>query len=189
MDNPYQPPRAELLPTAPKNGLGEAFEPFSTWYVFGLSIVTLNLYPLYWMYSRTQRLNTLQGIEPIGATFVYFVLAINIVGYPLGFAAGYFTQIHELATASDIVDIVGGISLLIWAFAFRNRLNSFLETGPATYRRLTPVMTFFFQSLYLSYKLNENLELERSAQQPASESAEDTAPSKAAEAYQPPALE
>jgi hypothetical protein len=42
---------------------------------------------------------------------------------------------------------------------FRNRLNAFLERSSEPTSKLGPVMTFLFQVLYLSFKVNQNLDL------------------------------
>jgi hypothetical protein len=42
---------------------------------------------------------------------------------------------------------------------FRDRLNTFLERSSVKTSKLGPVLTFFFQVLYLSFKVNQNLDL------------------------------
>ena len=159
MDNPYQAPHAELLINDSGNALKDVFQRFSTWYVFILSILTLGLYVIYWMYSRTRSLNRLQGIEPISEVFILVAVAWNIVSYPLAFAEEFWQFSAELLLASTVFNIAASVLLLVWAFMFRSRLNLFLADSPLPSSRLGGVMTFFFQSLYLSYKINENLEL------------------------------
>ncbi len=159
MQNPYEAPTADLSTQKEQSDRLDIFERFSTWYLFGLAIVTLSLYILYWFYTRTKTLNRLKGVDPIGDNFMSVTIVINVISLPLSFAQPLFDAYGLSILIPDIVSLIGGILLLIWAFKFRHRLNDFLAKHQSPHSKAGPVFTFLFQSLHLSYKINENLDL------------------------------
>jgi hypothetical protein len=165
MQNPYETPSADLSIANEQSERLDIFKRFSTWYVFGLAIITLSLYILYWFYTRTKTLNRLKDINPISDNFMSITLVINVISFPLSFAQPLLQSYGNYALIPDIVSIVAAILLLIWAFKFRNRLNEFLVNHQTPHRKAGPVFTFLFQSLHLSYKINENLDLLQQTQQ------------------------
>ena len=163
MRNPYDAPKADLATQDEQSDSLAIFPRFSTWFVFLLSFATLGLYILYWLYHRTRILNRLKGISPISDTFIFLALGFNVVAIPVNIGEAFVKQNHEYILASNSLYIASTLLLLIWAFKFRHRLNDFLEKSPYPTSRLGPVFTFLFQSLYLSYKINQNLGLEETA--------------------------
>jgi fumarate reductase subunit D len=159
MQNPYESPQADLSIPEEQSDRLDIFERFSTWYVFGLALVTMNLYIFYWLYSRTRTLNRLKGISPIGDTFILSTIIINIVSLLLSLGGVIIKNSSEYVLMSNITSIIAGILVLVWVFKFRHRLNDFLEQHQLPHRKAGPVFTFLFQTLHLSYKINENLEL------------------------------
>lgn len=165
MHNPYDAPKADLAVQDEQAESLAIFPRFSTWFVFLLSFATLGLYILYWLYNRSRILNRLKGISPISDTFIFLTLGFNVVSIPVNIGEAFVNQNQEYILASNILYIVSTLLLLIWAFKFRHRLNDFLQKSPYPTSRLGPVFTFLFQSLYLSYKINQNLELMQTAQE------------------------
>ncbi len=159
MQNPYETPDADLSTPEEQSERLDIFKRFSTWYVFGLSIITLNLYILYWFYTRTKTLNRLKGVSPISDTFMSMTIMLNIISLPISFAQPYFRDNQNYGLMADTVSILATLILLVWAFRFRHRLNNFLLQHQPTHRKAGPIFTFLFQALHLSYKINENLEL------------------------------
>jgi uncharacterized membrane protein (DUF373 family) len=159
IQNPYESPQADLSIPEEQSDRLDIFQRFSTWYVFGLALVTMNLYIFYWLYSRTKTLNRLKDISPIGDAFMFSTIIINIVSLLLSLGGVIFENNNEYVLMSNITSIIAGALLLVWAFKFRHRLNDFLEQHQHPHREAGPVFTFLFQTLHLSYKINENLEL------------------------------
>jgi uncharacterized membrane protein (DUF373 family) len=159
MQNPYESPQADLSTPEEQSDRLDIFQRFSTWYVFGLALVTMNLYIFYWLYSRTKTLNRLKDISPIGDAFMFSTIIINIVSLLLSLGGMIFKNYNEYVLMSNITSIIAGILLLVWVFKFRHRLNDFLEQHQLPHSKAGPVFTFLFQALHLSYKINENLEL------------------------------
>ncbi len=159
MIDPYQPPAADLTKRGNRNNSLSGFQKFSTWYVFGLSIITLGLYLAYWLYTRTRTLNNLQAIEPIGDAFITTTLSAYLLYYPIGIGEIFMEQYQGYLVFSNILSLTGSILMLVWVFKFRHRLNTFLSNNYEELSQLGPVLTFFFQVFYLSFKLNQSIEL------------------------------
>ncbi|MEM7561947.1 MAG: DUF4234 domain-containing protein, partial [Pseudomonadota bacterium] len=128
------------------------------WYVFILSFVTLSLYIPYWFYSRTRQLNQIVH-DQTTSLFIYVSVAIYLATWLVGFTPLFFPALDPYFGESQphmlyfpIIDLAANIFILIWAFKFRNRLN---ETFSGPDFKIGIVMTFFFQNIYLQYKLNE----------------------------------
>ncbi len=159
MDNPYEAPSAELFNINLKNNFLKEFKFFSTWYVFILSIITLGIYPLYWLYNRTKKINRTKELEPIPESFIYSVLIL----YVFSILAAYYPYFYQVSKQYflyvNLFSYFVTILVLVWVFKFRNRLNNFLSKTHAPCMPLGPVITFFFQVLYLSFKLNEIIEM------------------------------
>lgn len=170
MGDPYQPPAVDVSPPDVRSADSiKVFEKFSTWYVFGLSFITLGLYPVYWLFSRSRRLNKLKYIEPVNETYMQVTAVVWVLSYPVSIGEIYMMDNPSYLLFSNGFEIATAIMVIVWAFMFRNRLNTFLERSSAKTSRLGPVLTFFFQVLYLSFKVNQNLQL---AEQPVEGSAE-----------------
>lgn len=157
LKSPYSTPSANLFETKKgANALSE-FKRVSTWKVFFLSLITFGIYIYYWIYSRTKILNKLPSVEPIGNVFMNSVIVFLILSCILG----WFTKVNtdsSLLALSQVVSFAASALAIIWCFKFKNRLNTFISNNIGNGSMLTPIMTFFFQVLYLSYKLNENID-------------------------------
>jgi uncharacterized membrane protein len=168
MGDPYQPPTVDVSPPDVRSANTiQVFEKFSTWYVLGLTFITLGLYSVYWLFSRSRRLNKLKYIEPVSETYMQVTAAAWVLSYPVGIGEIYMQDNASYLLFSRGLEIATAMMILVWAFMFRNRLNTFLEHCSVKTSRLSPVLTFFFNVLYLSFKVNQNLELaEEPVQEP-----------------------
>ncbi|MCP4597234.1 DUF4234 domain-containing protein [Neptuniibacter sp.] len=163
VENPYSAPEADLEKPQQANDL-RVFTRFTTWAVFGLSIITLGFYTIYWLYNRTEKLNSI--IEDkiskgyMIATTVVYILSMLLSYAPLAVGQGS----EMMIVAQPIISLVSAIMMLIWVFKFRNRLNRITQSeGKPTW--CGPILTFFFQTLYLNYKINQNLDMRNSTDQ------------------------
>jgi len=158
--NPYAPPKANL--DAPVEATTvQAFPRFSAWGVFLLSGVTLGVYPVYWLYTRTRILNRLLPSNPIpkGLAFAAVVLLLgNAAG---SFLEGIYPGNLGVRGMSSLIGLAFSIVNLCWVFMFRNRVNEHCVSHKGDRYWLGGVLTFFFQVLYLQYKLNELIDQER----------------------------
>lgn len=145
-DNSHHYPESNINPMNLDMGV-KNFERFSAWGVFGLSIITLGFYPLYWLYTRITKLNSFHSKE-ISPILLKSLVALMIVQLLL------FLFIPEGAVLSDLTAIFYIILYLVVLFTFRNRLVEI------TRDKINPVITLFFGTIYLQYKINKCIDLE-----------------------------
>lgn len=163
VENPYSAPEADLVKPLITNDLS-VFTRFSTWAVVGLSIITLSIYTIYWLYTRTEKLNSITEDKiskgyMLAATAVY-ILSMILTYAPLAVASGS----EFMILAQPLTSLASAIMILVWVFKFRNRLNRLTQSeGKPTW--CGPILTFFLQSWYLNYKINQNLDIQNSTEQ------------------------
>ncbi len=156
VDNPYVAPEAELEVQHAAGDLS-AFTRFSTWAVLGLSIITMGIYSIYWLYSRTQQLNKVSS-DRISQGFVSAAVVLYVANMALSLVVSFITDgAGVLAVVSSVLSLVSSIMFIVWAFKFRNRLNRVTQSaGKPTW--CGPILTFFLNVLYLNYKINQNID-------------------------------
>ena len=152
--NPYSAPTADLS-VANDDLISGNFQRFSAWWVFLLTIVTLGIYPVYWVYTRAQTVNRLHE-NPIAPAWLYLMaifFALTFVAQFL-FADG---SAYLLANLAYLVTYVGSL------FKVRNRLKDLMGNSTNSAYELGPVLTFFFNGIYLQYKINEFIDNSQSS--------------------------
>lgn len=161
-ENPYSAPEADLETPVAAHDLS-VFPRFTTWAVFGLSIITLGLYSLYWIYDRSKKLNSITE-DKISHGFMTATLVVYLASYVLSFAPlimGFGSEM--LAILEPLLSLASFVMMIVWVFMFRNRLNTITQSeGKPTW--CGPILTFFFQVLYLNYKINQHLDLQQANQ-------------------------
>ncbi|ODC02499.1 hypothetical protein BFW38_02000 [Terasakiispira papahanaumokuakeensis] len=162
IENPYVAPQADLEVHRDPGDLS-VFPRFSTWLVLLLSIVTLGIYAFWWIYDRTRKLNTISEDKlPMGLVKTYIIFSVLGTFLPIIFTIVMINSAQSSSFAlvsllGNLLSFVGFVLLEIWAFQFRNRLNSLTHSqGQKTWAG--GVMTFFFTALYMSYKINQHLD-------------------------------
>ena len=134
------------------------FPRFSTWYVLFLSIITLGVYSVYWMYHRSMILERIHPREPIHKNFMFLSIGVWALSFILSMTSGPGPHPYE-PSSPLLIQLVSAVLFLIWAFLFHARLNRFLRAAGLPHQMLHPIFTFLFQALYLSYKINQNIDL------------------------------
>lgn len=165
--NPYATPEAQLeKPVVPQDGI-TAFERFSAWWVFLLLFVTLGIYAVFWLVARTRTFNDLFPDDRISGRFIGLTLGLYVLNLMLGVVdevasgpIGGSLQTHDIYTVFSMVVYLVSVGLLIvWPFRLRRRLND-LNAAHSGLSPLYvgPILTFFFSTIYLQYKINQSLD-------------------------------
>lgn len=148
-ENPYKTPDATLT-TSADDGSVLALGRFSAWGVFGLTLITLGLYPIYWLYTRAKKINALHE-KKISTFLLQGLLALTLVSWVTS-----FLEVNDLMViVSGLAALAYTVLYLVLLFKVRNRLQDILNrSGDGDYR-LGGLMTFFFFCIYLQYKINQ----------------------------------
>lgn len=150
--NPYQAPSSNLETNNSDSSITQ-FKRFSAWGVFGLTIITLGIYPIYWLYSRASVINTIHEDKISGGLLVSLVL-ITI----MSFFTGFVEDKPEFALANLIVTVLYLVITLTVLFKIRNRLQVIMSDSHKSIYNLNPFLTFFLTTIYLQYKINERID-------------------------------
>lgn len=148
-NDPYRTPEAQLTQDFDHKNillLGR----FTAWGVFGLTIVTIGIYPVYWMYSRARIINTFHD-KKISPVFLYSLVVAVIAST----ATVFFGTSEAEVLASSVIGIVYFVIYLIVLFKIRNRLQEIVNQSSEKRYKINIVLTFFFYVIYLQYKINE----------------------------------
>lgn len=151
-DNPYKTPDATLVQTASDDSI-QSFNRFSAWWVFGLTILTLGIYPYYWMYSRAKIINSMHQ-DKISPVLMFLFLIVVALSY----ASGFFGDSQAAVLVGLVITLVYLVLYLMVLFKIRNRLQDIMNRSSNHEHKLGPVLTFFFYAIYLQYKINECLD-------------------------------
>ncbi|WP_078085607.1 DUF4234 domain-containing protein [Microbulbifer mangrovi] len=150
-NNPYSAPTSDLS-EATEDLISGNFQRFSAWWVFLLSIVTLGIYPVYWVFTRAQTANRIHE-KQITAAWLVAMVAL----YALTFAAEFiFPEMEGLYLLVNVGYLVAYLTCL---FKVKNRLQDLMSKSTGSTYTLGPVLTFFFNAIYLQYKINEFIDL------------------------------
>lgn len=151
--NPYQTPEANLNISQPQGKIVN-FKRFTAWGVFGLSVITLGIYPIYWMYSRALTVNDNHG-NKISMGLLHGLIAATV----FSFAAEFLGDSETAAMVSLVVTVAYMVLYLIVLFTLRARLQDIINVNNSPYNQpLSGVLTFLFNCIYLQYKINEAID-------------------------------
>lgn len=154
--SPYQTPKAELIETN-QSDQAFPFERFTAWGVFGLGIITLGIYPIYWLYSRSNTANEFatNQIEKNWLVALIVILALSFVSGLLGDSGAALL----VGLAIQIAYIV---AYVVVAFKLKSSLSEIMSGGSSETYQLSGLLTFFFSAIYFQYKINEYIDNSKS---------------------------
>lgn len=143
--NPYCAPQSDLTTKTLTNNAGK-FKRFSAWGVFGLTIITLGIYPIYWIYTRSNIANSINDnkIPPI---LLKVFIALTVASFIFG-----VIESRELAALAGVLNIAYFVVYLISLFKLKISLEEVLVQNSS------PVLTFFGNAIYLQYKINQAID-------------------------------
>lgn len=154
MVDPYTPPSADVTPESVSGAKIQQLPQISVLLIFALSFLTLGIYNLYWLYKRCSEVNGLLDEPKIPTGLMNSVIALfaaNIILSIWGSAAVDET----ILLLSNLVNLIYAVLLIYLVFVLRHRLNLLANAVKGDASWFWPIMTFFFQALYLQYKINK----------------------------------
>lgn len=148
-DNPYRTPEAYLVQPGRDRSILK-FRRFSAWGVLGLAIVTLGIYPYYWIYTRAKIINSVHDDKiPMAWPTSLFIVFI------LSYATNFVGESNEALVANLTITLIYLVLYVIVLFKIRNRLQNIINRSGNQQYKLGAALTFFFYAIYLQYKINE----------------------------------
>jgi hypothetical protein len=169
-NDPYAPPGAIVADPAPAS-YGD-FPRISTWWIIPLTVITLGLYPSYWLYSRVKTLNALSHTDAVAEGLPVAGLLLNAGNLVAELVNTAFPHPIGFPLIALVLQLAFFIVNLVCLFSFRDELNAHpTEYSEGSYH-LSGLATFFLHVLYLNYKLNQRIDAARSAVQSPAETSE-----------------
>ena len=125
-----------------------------TWLLVVLSIVTYFVYPAHYARKLSVKLNAADPAGPkISSGLVWTVLIAAYVGLVLFLCTAATEEDSAIDITSNVVDRIGGLLFLVWAFSARRRLNFLQKNSKESPRWVHGFWTFLFAVFYLNYKV------------------------------------
>lgn len=156
-ENAFEAPQSDLSDIKVDKPILEV-ERFSTWFVFLLTVVTLGFYTLYWLYTRSAKINTLAQEKKTNLNalyaYIFFFTVYTVMSY----------SINEDSTSMimGMIALVSGIAYLVsyvmTVFSMRWSIAEVINKGGDEHTHLGGIMTFFFSAIYFQYKINEAID-------------------------------
>ncbi|WP_440904574.1 DUF4234 domain-containing protein [Catenovulum sp. SX2] len=155
VDNAFEAPKAELADLNANDQILN-LKRFSAWGVFFLSIITLGIYFLYWMYTRSVSLNNLETENKVNMTTVYAYIATYVISQVISIASEFMPEQHVVAIVSGGIGLVNMIFYIVVAFSIRKVLMEVLNKNQGEQVvKVNGVLTFFFSVIYFQFKINK----------------------------------
>ncbi|WP_024610168.1 DUF4234 domain-containing protein [Pseudoalteromonas sp. TB64] len=150
-ENIYEAPESNLSQdNDSKNKPILEFERFSAWGVFFLTLITLGIYGVYWLYSRINKANTLAK-NKVNKNLLYGYLAMYVINFALSFA----TIPPMLSIVISLTSMVLGLVVI---FSLRSSFIELINEGSKEPVKLGGILTVFFNIIYFQYKINEAID-------------------------------
>jgi hypothetical protein len=128
----------------------------STWRLLGLSLITLFVYPAYYIKRQTAIINQhCLSADTIPVILINSILIGSYISVSLLIASCFVDGSHPVTTVSDLIDRILNVLFIIWAFKARNRMNLILASERGTDQWFNGWWTFFFGFFYFNFKINK----------------------------------
>jgi len=148
--NAFEAPKADLSTPATENPILE-MKRFTAWGVFGLTIVTFGIYFIYWMFTRVNNVNRISKVAKASILAVYIYIGASII-------SNVFMYGFMLMNVSLILSLISIIAFYVAIYSLRRALIEVINKGTNEPVKIGPIKTFFFNIIYIQYKINEAID-------------------------------
>ena len=153
--NAFEAPKANLSTPVTNNPILE-LQRFSAWGVFGLSIITLGLYFIYWMFTRTKQINMLSKVAKANIVALYIYIGSSVISNISQYVLDPTNMV--VAIVILIAGVAGIVAYIMTVFSARKALQEVINEGSQEEVKLGGILTFFFSAIYFQYKINEAID-------------------------------
>lgn len=158
-ENPFTPPSSnldidpeKLKQRSPITKLPR----ISTLLVVVLSIVTAGIYNLYWMYTRTQKLNALaQNEDRIASWLPTAAIMISLISLVMTLGVEFTHASDGFLVLANLISISNFVLTIMWVFAIRKIIHRIAGLGQQDEYWLHGVLTFLLSIYYFQYRINQ----------------------------------
>ena len=130
------------------------FRPMNLLLLLVFIVGTLTIYEFFWMHRQIRVMNARLKSPPVSFAAFWITTGLYTAHLVAAFA------ISDTSPFSDIdmlLRIIAGIAMLILAFGIRYGINASFSVRPNSPEYANKIGTVFLSSLYLQYKINQNL--------------------------------
>ncbi|MDP7143230.1 MAG: DUF4234 domain-containing protein [Alphaproteobacteria bacterium] len=133
----------------------------TTWLLFLLYAVTYGIYGAYYAAKKTRVINSyLEDKDHISEKLTQFLIIGAYMALFLAIGCSLDKDNTSLDNLSSAVNAVWGISMIVWGFMVRTRMNYLLSADKGEAKYFSKLWTFLFTPFYLNYKVNQLQELD-----------------------------
>ena len=160
-------PTSEVWPPPPTNAPSpmeasplEALANFqvqNVWLILLLSVVTLGIYPVYWLKRQMTTLNTLRPDLKLTAAVPNIVLVFAFLSFGLD-VASWVSHSQSIDSAASGLDRIYGLMALFLSFQVRNGFNTLLQAQKGGPYWFSGLGTWLLGVVYLQHKINKDIE-------------------------------
>ncbi|MCG8685545.1 MAG: DUF4234 domain-containing protein [Desulfobacterales bacterium] len=159
VDSIYAPPKANLVQDDGRLSgtiLVRELRKQSTGKLLLLTIVTLGIYSAHYIERQTVIINKyINDGNHIAKGLVSTILLLAYGSVLFIVPSFFFEETHIINVVGDVLEFVWSILVIVWSFKARNRMNHLLSTVKGEKAWFHGFWTFFFQYLYVNYKINQ----------------------------------
>jgi len=133
----------------------DSFQKQSVLAVIGLVIITFGFYFPFWLRRQTKVINLSFPSDKIGMWFFPLSICFTISSFAMNIPSVIMGDNSIIWLVDNIIDVIDGAIILVWAFKLRNRMNLLLRAKGGTELWFNGPATIFFTIIYLQYKINK----------------------------------
>jgi hypothetical protein len=127
-----------------------------TWRLLGLGLITYGVYFAHYIKRQTSKINSrLDKDRAISDGLIRAVFATTYLSAALFLAYLFVDDDHPIAKASDVVDWLNALAMIVWGVKARNRMNSICEIDSNSKAWFNGPASLIFSPLYFNYKINQ----------------------------------
>lgn len=153
-ENIYSAPQSDVTPEVDRTNQIEIFPRMSAWVVFLLAIPTIGFYPYYWLYSRSQLMNTLPN-RTLPMTPPLIMLILAALSLLISMLSSVYKDSTIFSIISAFINVMNVIFYILTTFGLRRELQNIIRVSGVSVSQIGPIKSFFFSAIYLQYKINE----------------------------------
>jgi len=119
------------------------------------TVITLTIYPLFWVFSRKKILNQLTESKINESLPSFFVITSILSAFLQGYGE---TQLDQSAiTVGGLLQLISVVLMVVIAFQMKKVLEEFSVNNEMKIS-YNGFLTFLLSFIYINYKLNENID-------------------------------